>query len=341
MVNKCHGRKDMNPGNLIIHLPLQARNLAVTLESDLSLSHPTSSPLPSSVESSPKYLLDATPPLHCHSLCPGSAPQPLALRNHHQRFRTTSPAAGCNMATWGMVLHRTAAIQVGSSPSLSFQRVISNPLRWHTKVFRTQLWTTFPATFPAVHSCPLCSLFMYVSHTPKRSLLLPALWAWASYPSACLSCSLLLQGSATPRTSCEPIRVELGVFLWAPVALLHMYGINGTVSFSSLCRELLSCCHSASFSFASTTGGHAWPTEVTQWTVAEWMHECKNEAMNIHSALPLSSCTSLTSIIRKDINHKLNCPFIPIYILSYVSDIYINVSLFSVHFLRAPQSLSS
>lgn len=107
----------MNPGNLIIHLPLQARNLAVTLESDLSLSHPTSSPLPSSVESSPKYLLDATPPLHCHSLCPGSAPQPLALRNHHQRFRTTSPAAGCNMATWGMVLHRTAAVQVGSSPS--------------------------------------------------------------------------------------------------------------------------------------------------------------------------------------------------------------------------------
>lgn len=81
----------MDPGNLIIHLPLQARNLAVTLESDLSLSHPTSSPLPSSVESSPKYLLDATPPLHCHSLCPGSAPQPLSLLNHHQHFRTASP----------------------------------------------------------------------------------------------------------------------------------------------------------------------------------------------------------------------------------------------------------
>lgn len=47
----------MNPGNLILHLPLQARNLAVTLESDLSLSHPTYDPLPSSTESSPKYLL--------------------------------------------------------------------------------------------------------------------------------------------------------------------------------------------------------------------------------------------------------------------------------------------
>lgn len=218
----------MNPGNLIIHLPLQARNLAVTLESDLSLSHPTSSPLPSSVESSPKYLLDATPPLHCQSLCPGSAPQHIALRNHHQHFRTTSPAAGCNMATRGAVLHRTAvrfpSYRCHSSwfESLSFERVISNPLRWHTKVFRTQLWTTFPATFPAVHSCPLCSLFMCVSHTPKCSLLLPALWAWASYPCACLSCSLLLQGSATPRASSEPIQVELGVFLWAPVALLPM-----------------------------------------------------------------------------------------------------------------------
>lgn len=67
----------MNPGNLIIHFPLQARNLAVTLESDLSLSHPTSSPLPSSVESSPKYLLVATPPLLCQSLWPGSDPQHL------------------------------------------------------------------------------------------------------------------------------------------------------------------------------------------------------------------------------------------------------------------------
>ena len=52
----------MNPGNLILHLPLQARNLAVTLESNLSLSHPTYSPLPSSTESSSKYLLYATPP---------------------------------------------------------------------------------------------------------------------------------------------------------------------------------------------------------------------------------------------------------------------------------------
>lgn len=74
----------MNPGNLIIHLPLQARNLAVTLESDLSLSHPTRSPLPNSVESSPKYLLHVTPPLHCRSLCPGSDPQDLSFLNHYQ-----------------------------------------------------------------------------------------------------------------------------------------------------------------------------------------------------------------------------------------------------------------
>lgn len=58
----------MSPGNLIPHLPLQARNLAVTLESDLSLSHPTYNPLPSSIASSPKCLLCATPPLHWQSL---------------------------------------------------------------------------------------------------------------------------------------------------------------------------------------------------------------------------------------------------------------------------------
>lgn len=330
----------MNPGNLIIHLPLQARNLAVTLESDLSLSHPTSSPLPSSVESSPKYLLDATPPLHCHSLCPGSAPQPLALRNHHQRFRTTSPAAGCNMATRGMVLHRTAAIQVGSSPS-PFRgwspTLWDGTQRCSGPSFGLLFQPLFLPYTPVPFAPYLCmflthpnvpSYFQHFGHGPPILLLV--------YLAHSSSKAQLHQGPPV-----SPFWVELGVFLWAPVALLHMYGINGTVSFSSLCRELLSCCHSASFSFASTTGGHAWPTEVTQWTVAEWMHECKNEAMNIHSALPLSSCTSLTSIIRKDINHKLNCPFIPIYILSYVSDIYINVSLFSVHFLRAPQSLSS
>lgn len=58
----------MNPGNLILHLPLQARNLAVTRESDLSLSHPTYNPLPNSTASSPKYLLYATPPLHWQPL---------------------------------------------------------------------------------------------------------------------------------------------------------------------------------------------------------------------------------------------------------------------------------
>lgn len=67
MVKKCPGRKDTNPGNLILHLPLEARNLAVTLESDLSFSLPTY-PLPSSTKSSLKYLSYATPPLHWQSL---------------------------------------------------------------------------------------------------------------------------------------------------------------------------------------------------------------------------------------------------------------------------------
>lgn len=59
----------MNPGNLILHLPLQARNLAAILESDLSLSHPTYNPLPNSTESYPKYLSYATHSLHCQSIC--------------------------------------------------------------------------------------------------------------------------------------------------------------------------------------------------------------------------------------------------------------------------------
>lgn len=59
----------MNPGNLNLHLPPQARNLAVTLESDLPLSHPTSSPSPNSiVSSSPKCLLYATYSFHWQSL---------------------------------------------------------------------------------------------------------------------------------------------------------------------------------------------------------------------------------------------------------------------------------
>lgn len=149
----------MNPGNLIIHLPLQARNLAVTLESDLSLSHPTSGPLPSSVESSPKYLLDATPPLHCHSLCPGSAPQPLSLLNHHQRFQTASPAV-CYTDTQGMVLNHAAvrfpAYRCHSSwfESLSFERVISKPIQRSLGPGSRLLFQAFFLPYTPVPSAP-------------------------------------------------------------------------------------------------------------------------------------------------------------------------------------------
>lgn len=158
----------MNPGNLIIHLPLQARNLAVTLESDLSLSHPTPSPLPNSVESSPKYLLHATPPLHCHSLCPGSDPQHLSFLNHHQCFRKALPAAICSMDAWVMVLNHKAIQLLFLLPPfksiqvpLSLEKVISHPVRWDTKVFMIWLLTTFQA----IHSYPFCSLFMFAFHT--------------------------------------------------------------------------------------------------------------------------------------------------------------------------------
>lgn len=172
----------MDPGNLIIHLPLQARNLAVTLESDLSLSHPTSSPLPSSVESSPKYLLDATPPLHCHSLCPGSAPQPLSLLNHHQHFRTASPPAVCSTATGGMVLDHAAvgfpAYHDRSSwfESLSFERVISSP-RQSLQDLALGCFSSSPFCRTGLSSLLLIYVF---SHTLQCSLLLPPLWAWDS-----------------------------------------------------------------------------------------------------------------------------------------------------------------
>lgn len=62
MVNKCPGKKDMNLGNVILPLLLQAKNLAASLEKDPCFSLPTYNPLPSSTESSLKYLLYATPP---------------------------------------------------------------------------------------------------------------------------------------------------------------------------------------------------------------------------------------------------------------------------------------
>lgn len=92
MVKKCPGRKDTNPGNLILHLPLEARNLAVTLESDLPFSLPTYNPMPSSTESSLKYLSYATPPLHWQSL-PMVQPLSISCLDLHQSFLTALPAA--------------------------------------------------------------------------------------------------------------------------------------------------------------------------------------------------------------------------------------------------------
>lgn len=88
----------MNLGNAILHLSLQARNLAVTLESDLSHSHPTYNPLPSSAESSPQCLSCVPSPLPGRALAWFGPPAFLCLCHHHGHL-TAGPAAVYNTDT--------------------------------------------------------------------------------------------------------------------------------------------------------------------------------------------------------------------------------------------------
>lgn len=129
----------------------------------------------------------------------------------------------------------------------------------------------------AIDSCPLCSgcsKIMFVSHTPRCSFPLPSLTAWNSHPSPCLSHSLLCYGSASLRTSSEPIWIEVGDFLWAPVALCLLCGRRFMVllPFSSLCRELLYC--SLALSPALNAMPNPWKSS-NKYMLGE-----KNEAMN-------------------------------------------------------------
>ena len=173
----------MNPGNLILHLPLEARNLAVTLESNFSLSHPTHSPLPSSIESSSKYLLYATP--HQHHLCRGSDPEHLScLHHHHWRFLRLfqlMPAA--------LMLEGWFSTQKALQPSLfiitpktiqvplSFEQGLTScSVRQHTKTFVVWPVTTFTAIFSAISSCPLLSKISFVSHTAEYLSYLNPCW---------------------------------------------------------------------------------------------------------------------------------------------------------------------
>lgn len=116
----------MNSGNVILHLPLEARNLAASLESDLSFSLPTCSLLPSSTEPSPKYLLYATPTLQRQSL-PRFRLFSSSCLDHQQSSLTALPAAVYDTEEGGRPV--TAAVPATSSQvsPLPLSRAISRP----------------------------------------------------------------------------------------------------------------------------------------------------------------------------------------------------------------------
>lgn len=257
------------------------------------------------------------PLLHWHHLCPGSDPQHLSCLHHRRCFLTAFPAAVYNTDAWGMVLNsENSSI---SSPYHHHQRwfksvsplsrLISNPVRWQTKTFLIWPLTTFPAIFPAIYSCPLFSKIPFVSHTPECSLILEQLRAWDSCPSACLSRSLLLQGSAMLRTFCEPIRVERGVLLWLLVCRVS----HGALLFLPALQGATYHCHSALFSFVSNGERNAW----CQKSLNKYLlNECTNAEMkpwNSHSCVATEQLYESDTNIRKDINHTINCYFILVY----------------------------
>lgn len=121
-------------------------------------------------------------------------------------------------------------------------RIISNSVRWHTKVYVTWPLTTFPAIFPAIHPFLPCSKITFVSHTPQCSLLLPSLWTWNSRHRLLISHSLLPPRLSFTENLLNPFKLNWGVFLWAPFHTLHRV-INGALIFPIRYRKLLSCCH--------------------------------------------------------------------------------------------------